>query len=102
MCPIRRTAPPTAWATPSQAETSTRVSALNSRNTGPGPLRTARGAGRPALPDFFLGAGLRLEVVPVDRLREVEPPLPELREDVPLLRDAGGEDVRVAMLANLP
>ena len=63
------------------------------RETGPGPLRTARGAGRFAL----LGAGLRLGLVlPDDRDRE-----PELFLGVLLLRDAGGEDVRVAMVGNV-
>ncbi|GAB3657500.1 hypothetical protein GCM10027596_12740 [Nocardioides korecus] len=77
--------------------------------TGPVPVRTARGAGRPPR-----AAGLRAGVR--------EPPLagllPELREEpfagllavlraglllgVPLLRDAGGEDVRVAMLGIYP
>jgi hypothetical protein len=48
------------------------------------------------------------EVLPVLRDRVLEPPLalpPELREvvlrDVLLLRDPGGEDVRVAMLTTL-
>ena len=62
---------------------------------------TARSA-PPAAPDAssrFRGAGLRLLVVflPVERDREVEPPFSE----VPLLRDAVGEDVRVAMVANV-
>jgi hypothetical protein len=52
----------------------------------------------------FFGAGLRLEVVPDDRVREVELPFPpeRLREGVLLLRDAGGEDVRVAMIGIYP
>jgi hypothetical protein len=67
------------------------------RETGPGPLRTARGAGRLAF-EAGLRVGLRLERLPPDdRLREPEPPL----VDVLLLRDAGGEDVRVAMIRNL-
>jgi hypothetical protein len=62
-------------------------------------VRTARGAGRLALLVLLvLRAGLRLlRVVPDDRDREPEPPL----EDVLLLRDAGGEDVRVAMIRNV-
>jgi hypothetical protein len=59
-------------------------------------LRTARGAGRdrfdavlPLDVDF-----LPLAWLPDDRDREVEPPL----FGVALLRDAGGEDVRVAMV----
>ncbi|GAA1150157.1 hypothetical protein GCM10009606_31080 [Nocardioides aquiterrae] len=78
---------------------------MNSWATGPGPLRTARGAGRRAAGlrvglrvDFF-GAGLRrglvlrvavLELFDVDRV-----------EDVLLLRDPGGEDVRVAIVDTL-
>jgi hypothetical protein len=64
-------------------------------------LRTARGAGRRALE--LRAAGLRA-VRDVDRL-VVEPVLrvrvlgarPPFEEDVLLLRDPGGEDVRVAM-----
>ena len=106
--PIRRTPPPTAWATPSQAVTSTRARAVKTRAIGPGPLRTARGAGRRPveLPRLRaaarLGAGFRPDLFPVDREREAEPPCPDLRAGVLLLRDPGGEDVRVAMLANLP
>jgi len=62
---------------------------------GPGPLRTARGAGRAA--DFEAGLDREVDLVllPDDRVRELEPrPL----ADVLLLRDPGGEDVRVAML----
>ena len=67
-------------------------------------MRTARGAGRLACGRFLADlcadfwAGLRLLVlVPDDRDRELEPPL----RDVLLLRDAGGEDVRVAMIGNV-
>ncbi|WP_330866661.1 hypothetical protein [Nocardioides sp.] len=60
------------------------------REIGPRPLRTARGAGRRFLLDRVL------------RDRELELFFfldPEDRdEDVLLLRDPGGEDVRVAML----
>jgi hypothetical protein len=90
---------------PSQTPETPWPSAAKVRETGPGPLRTARGAGRferavffwaGFWPDFW--AGLRLLVlVPDDRDRELEPPL----RDVLLLRDAGGEDVRVAMLRNV-
>ena len=78
---------------PSQTRATAPPRAANSRKTGDGPLRTARGAGR------FFGAGLRLLVVflPVERDREVEPPF----AGVLLLRDAAGEDVRVAMVANV-
>src|SRR4051812_15037979 len=108
VCPTRRTPPPTAWATPSQALPSTRASAVNTRAIGPGPLRTARGAGRRpvelprlrAALDF--AAGLRPDLFPVDPEREAEPPFPDVRAEELLLRDPGGEDVRVAMVANLP
>ncbi len=82
-----------------------------------GPLRTERGAGREVVDFFaddFLGAGLRaggrlaaLEVVLVEVLRGRVPelvPLPVLlvlRVDVLVLRDPGGEDVRVAMVTTL-
>jgi len=88
----------------------------NVRATGPGPLRTARGAGRaavrrvrdvprddPRVDDprvdfvevgFFFGAGLRFALVLRDRV------LDPLR-DVVVLRDPGGEDVRVAMVSTL-
>jgi hypothetical protein len=76
------------------------------RETGPGPLRTARGAGREAgrrlaaleplrpLVELERGVGLvvrvlRDRVLALDRLFE---------PDVLVLRDPGGEDVRVAML----
>jgi len=89
-----------------------RPSAPKERATGPVPLRTARGAGRRLLvPRFldgrrvepFVEVRLRLVVVGLRALRdrELELPreLPEDRdEDVLLLRDPGGEDVRVAMV----
>jgi hypothetical protein len=77
------------------------------RETGPGPERTARGAGRLALvePRLEERAGLRLLLLPVLRDRELEPPLEPLRleplRDVLELRDPDGEDVRVAMVINL-
>jgi hypothetical protein len=70
------------------------------RATGPGPLRTARGAG------LFV-EGRRAGVDRVLRDREVEAlvvvfgfdfVVEDREEDVLLLRDPGGEDVRVAML----
>jgi hypothetical protein len=72
---------------------------VKKRATGPGPLRTARGAGR----RFAVG---RFEVAlffDVLRDRELVPAfLPLLRlVDVLRLRDRGGEDVRVAMLMTL-
>ena len=79
-----------------------------------GPLRTERGAGREVV-DFlavdFLGAGLRAggrlaALLLVEVLRGRVPVLVPLRVlvlrlDVLVLRDPGGEDVRVAMLATL-
>jgi len=83
-----------------------RPSAPKERATGPGPLRTARGAGRrdravDLVGFFFVEVRLLLVGVRVLRDRELEPPrdFPEDRdEDVLLLRDPGGEDVRVAMV----
>ena len=67
------------------------------RETGPCPLRTARGAGRVLEPlrPFAdeRGAG-RLLVL---RDRVLEPLVVRLDPDVLELRDPGGEDVRVAM-----
>jgi hypothetical protein len=55
---------------------------------GPGPFRTARGAGRFALEDERVDdEGFRRVWLPDDRVLELD-----------LLRDAGGEDVRVAMV----
>ena len=47
-------------------------------------------------------AGLRSAWLPDDRERVLEPPWPDFRAEVLLLRDPGGEDVRVAMVWNLP
>jgi hypothetical protein len=84
------------------------------RATGPGPVRTARGAGLDAgrrdagrflaaVFDRDFEAGVRPE--PVLRLVLVDRGEPVLRdrevEDVLLLRDPGGEDVRVAMVPTL-
>jgi hypothetical protein len=58
---------------------------------GPGPLRTARGAGRFVLEDERVDEeDFRRVWLPDDRVLELA-----------LLRDAGGEDVRVAMLRSL-
>ena len=75
------------------------------RATGPGPLRTARGAGRLELPRAGMrvlpllvrGAGLLL--VLRDRVLEDLLALPReaVERDVLEFRDPGGEDVRVAM-----
>jgi hypothetical protein len=90
---------------PSQTAAIPRPTAPKARETGPGPLRTARGAGREAgrrlaaleplrpLVELERGAGL---LVLRDRVLEA---LDRLFEpDVLVLRDPGGEDVRVAML----
>ena len=71
---------------------------------GPVPFRTARGAGRL---DFFverpLAAGFLRDWLPDDRVEDPDPFEPALAAglEVPLFRDAGGEDVRVAMLVNV-
>jgi hypothetical protein len=107
---MERATAPTPWATPSQTAATPRNSSVKSWATGPGPLRTARGAGRLAAADRDLGAGLRAlelrELVLRDRVLEPLRPeprelLPDLDEDVLLLRDPGGEDVRVAMVTTL-
>jgi hypothetical protein len=80
---------------PSQTAVNPRNSAEKKRAIGPGPLRTARGAGR-----FAAGRRLLFLFFAL-RLRLLEPPRPlvfDLDEDVLLLRDPGGEDVRVAMV----
>ena len=75
------------------------------RETGPGPLRTARGAGR-RLRVGVLRVLFRAVLEPLRVLRDrvlepLRPLLLDLDEDVLLLRDPGGEDVRVAMVINL-
>src|SRR5689334_23082425 len=80
-------------ATPSHSAETPWPRPEKARETGPGPFRTARAAGRLFLEALFF-AGLRLAWLPDGRDREVEAPLFE----VLLLRDAGGEDVRVDML----
>jgi hypothetical protein len=88
---------------PSQTAAIPRPIAPKARETGPGPLRTARGAGRdagrrlaalePLLVELDRGADL---LVLRDRVLEALDRL--LEPDVLVLRDPGGEDVRVAML----
>ena len=93
---------------PSHTADTPRHSAPKARETGPAPLRTARGSGREDALDrlrpfaeLLRGAG-RLLVL---RDRVLEPffdraaALPVL--DVLELRDPGGEDVRVAMVGTL-
>src|SRR5690348_2374593 len=110
-----RASAPSALASPSHSAVSTWPSAVKARATGPGPLRTARGAGRFAeelrlfeevvlLREELLEPDLLREVLPVLRDRVLEPLRPVLRApvvDVLLLRDPGGEDVRVAMVINV-
>jgi hypothetical protein len=71
---------------------------------GPVPLRTARGDGRLDVLERPFDAGLLLrDRLPDDRVEDPED-FGAGREpdfDVPLFRDAGGEDVRVAMARNL-
>jgi hypothetical protein len=72
---------------------------------GPVPFRTARGAGRFDLAVVRpLAADFLRDWLPDDRVEDPDPFEPALVEaglEVPLFRDAGGEDVRVAMLRNL-
>ncbi|WP_235735056.1 hypothetical protein [Nocardioides alcanivorans] len=91
---------------PIQIAASPRPSAVKNRATGPGPLRTARGAGRELrevafLAGAFFDAALEVGFLEVlrDRVLALEPEL--LLRDVLELRDPGGEDVRVAMLSTL-
>ena len=76
--------------------------APNRRATGPGPVRTARGAGRrPAAldrPRPFDAGPERLLVLRDRVLEPFVPPREAAERDVLELRDPGGEDVRVAML----
>src|SRR6476469_3016890 len=102
VCPMLRAVAPRAWAMASQTAATPLPSVVNSRASGPGPVRTARGAGRRAVEEALLlellEGELFEEVLPRDVL--LEPLRPVLRVpvvDVLLLRDPGGEDVRVAM-----
>ena len=90
-----RTVAPITWAMPSHAAARPRPRAANSVAIGPVPLRTARGAGRVDLLDLPFDAGFLLRVwLPDDRVFEGA-------ERALLFDDAGGEDVRVAMLPNV-
>ncbi len=99
-----RAMPPRKCATPSQTAATPRPTWVNSRAIGPGPERTARGAGRRAVVERLLEERTGFFLLPVLRAREVEPPvalLVEVLRDVLVLREPGGEDVRVAMVFNL-
>ena len=120
MRPTPRMAAPTAWAMPSHTATTPRNSAWKPFATGPVPVRTARGAGRAAgrrdevralepafeaglvLPerdeeDFFCGVFRALRVVEPEVFPLLVRALLRAEVDVLVLRDPGGEDVRVAM-----
>jgi hypothetical protein len=85
---------PTTWATASHAATRPRPRAANSVAIGPVPLRTALGAGRVDFFDLaFDDVDLLRDWLPDDRVFEEAE-----RVDALLFDDAGGEDVRVAML----
>src|SRR3954470_20374611 len=104
VCPILRTLAPSTWATPSQSAVITRPAARKNFAIGPVPLRTARGEGRLDVLERPLEAGLLpRDRLPDDRLEDPEDFAAEREPDleVPLFRDAGGEDVRVAMVRNL-
>ncbi|CAA9390286.1 MAG: hypothetical protein AVDCRST_MAG06-1528 [uncultured Nocardioides sp.] len=97
-----RATEPIACAMPSQTAATARPRPEKARETGPGPLRTARGAGRraglleaPRL-EVLRDRVLAFRAVDPDRDIAVDPLL-----DVLELRDPGGEDVRVAMVATL-
>src|SRR3954453_13169816 len=103
MRPTLRTPGPGTCATPRKSALSARPTARDSRAIGPVPLRTARGDGPIEVePPFDAGFLLR-DWPPDDRL--VDPEAFEVAREpdfeVPLPRDAGGEDVRVAMVVNL-
>src|SRR5688572_3227456 len=106
--PIDRATAPTAWAMPSHTAATPLPSTPKLRATGPGPLLTARGAGReperradalePLRPFAEERGAGRLLVL---RDRVLEPLVVRLDPDVLELRDPGGEDVRVAMVRTL-
>ena len=105
--PIERASEPSPWAIPSHTAATPRPSAAKARKTGPGPLRTARGAGLRVrvgarlLEDRFFLLGVPRVRVP-DAPRVVRPDeLDRPALDVLLLREPGGEDVRVAMTPNV-
>jgi hypothetical protein len=93
VCPTRRTPAPSRCATPSQVAARPRPRAANSVAIGPGPFRTALGAGRLDLLEVrrFDEDFLRVWL-PDDRVLEAAELLALLFDD------AGGEDVRVAMV----
>jgi hypothetical protein len=90
------------WATASQTAATPRKTVSKKRAIGPLPVRTARGAGRRLrvaprrAEDFRVGFFFLLDAVllwfRVLRARVVE----DRSEDPALLREPGGEDVRVA------
>jgi hypothetical protein len=95
------------WATASQMAATPRKTVSKNLAIGPLPVRTARGAGRrlrlaaPLLPPPRRAAGFRVGFFLLDavllcfrvlRARVVE----DRSEDPALLREPGGEDVRVA------
>ena len=87
---------------PSQTAATPLPRAAKSRASGPGPLRTARGAGRePRVGLRFDVVGFRLAWLPVLRDRVLGLAFEGVLRDVLLLREPGGEDVRVAMLRTL-
>src|SRR3954447_13169010 len=90
VCPILRATAPTAWAMPTQIAAIPRPNAPNRRRTGPPPQRTAPGPGR------RLRALLRERVLALFFVV-----LRDRVEGLLLLREPGGEDVRVAMVTNL-
>ena len=89
------------WAIAIQPLATPRPSRPKVRATGPLPLRTARGAGRLFARELDVRErALEARVLARERVlrdRVLEPVFVPLREDVLLLRDPGGEDVRVAM-----
>jgi hypothetical protein len=89
-----RTVAPIRCARLSHADPRPRPRAANSVATGPVPFRTALGAGRLDLERPF-DDDFRRVWLPDDRVFE------EVERVVLLLDDAGGEDVRVAMLPNV-
>jgi len=74
-----------------------RPTAPKVRETGPRPLRTARGAGRRLLLDRAL-RDREVELVDLGLAFDFDFEVDGRDEDALLLREPGGEDVRVAML----
>ena len=75
--------------------------AVNSLEIGPDPLRTALGAGRFVFDERRDDEDFRRVWLPDDRDREVPALRRLLLRALLVLRDAGGEDVRVAMVRRL-